>query len=118
MMSKICGHRGAAKYAPENTMSGFLWCSDNNVSWSECDVQLTSKGTAIVIHDKTIDRTTNSKGPVNSLNNNDLEVLDAGSWKGKVFKNERIATLNKLLNFSKENRNFILIVLPFHALTI
>ena len=114
MMSQICGHRGAARYAPENTLSGFLWCYNNNVKWSECDVQLTSKGTAVIIHDQTINRTTNSKGLVYGLSDNDLEVLDAGFWKGRKFKNERIPTLKKLLNFAKINHLGINIELKFY----
>ena len=38
MMSKICGHRGAAYHKPENTISGFEWCVENKIDWAECDV--------------------------------------------------------------------------------
>ena len=45
MMSKICGHRGAANHKPENTISGFEWCVENKIDWAECDVQLTNENT-------------------------------------------------------------------------
>ena len=51
MMSKICGHRGAVNYKPENTMSGFEWCVNNNIEWAECDVQLTDENILLIIHD-------------------------------------------------------------------
>ena len=55
MMSKICGHRGAAFHKPENTISGFEWCVENKIDWAECDVQLTNENTLLVIHDETLD---------------------------------------------------------------
>ena len=55
MMSKICGHRGAAYHKPENTISGFEWCVENKIDWAECDVQLTNENTLLVIHDETLD---------------------------------------------------------------
>ena len=114
MLSKICGHRGAAKYAPENTISGFLWCSKNKISWSECDVQLTDKGTAVIVHDQRIDRTTNSKGKVKDLTDTDLKVLDAGSWMDQKFKDERIPTLKELLLISKKSGLSINIEMKFY----
>ena len=79
MMSKICGHRGASKYKPENTISGFEWCVKNNINWSECDVQLTDENIALIIHDQTLDRTSNTNGMVKKVKLDELESINVGT---------------------------------------
>ncbi len=101
MMSKICGHRGAAKYKPENTFSGFEWCVKNNINWSECDVQLTNENIALIIHDQTLDRTSNSTGLVQRVKLDELESINVGTPNSKETFYQKIPTLEELLTFCK-----------------
>ena len=64
MMAKIMGHRGAPADAPENTLSSFRRALAVGVAAVEFDMQLTKDGRLAVIHDETLDRTTNGRGPV------------------------------------------------------
>lgn len=74
-MLKI-GHRGAKGYEPENTLISFGKAIDLNVDGIELDVHLSSDGEVMVIHDKTIDRTTNGKGFVENFTSSQLKELD------------------------------------------
>ena len=73
----IIGHRGARHEAPENTLPGFRYVADLGLTAVEFDVQLTGDGHPIVIHDTTVDRTTDGSGPVSSFTLADLQRLDA-----------------------------------------
>lgn len=95
---KIIGHRGAAGLAPENTMAAFKKALDLSVDIIELDIHLTSDDSIVVIHDYDVKRTTNGKGKVDSFNYDEIKKLDAGSWFGEAFKNEKIPTLNEVLN--------------------
>jgi glycerophosphoryl diester phosphodiesterase len=77
-MVKIMGHRGAPAYEPENTLRSFRKALDLGVAAVELDVQLTKDGRLAVIHDETLDRTTNGRGPVQALTLAELQRLDAG----------------------------------------
>ena len=76
-MTKILniGHRGAKGYEPENTLISFQKALDMQVDGIELDVHLSADGEIIVIHDETIDRTTNGKGFVNALSLRELKVF-------------------------------------------
>ena len=86
-------HRGASYHAPENTLSAFRLARDMGADGIEVDVQLNRDGTAIVIHDATVDRTTDGSGAVADLTLVELKELDAGSWVSSDFAGERIPTL-------------------------
>ena len=101
MMSKICGHRGAVNYKPENTMSGFEWCVNNDIKWAECDVQLTDEDILIIIHDETLDRTSDTKGLIKKITKKKLETINVGINNSKVKLFQKIPTLEELLNFCK-----------------
>ncbi|MFZ5448391.1 MAG: glycerophosphodiester phosphodiesterase [Thermodesulfobacteriota bacterium] len=77
-MAKIIGHRGAPVEEPENTLKSFQRALDLGVAGVELDVQLTKDGRLAVIHDETLDRTTNGRGPVQNLTLAELQRLDAG----------------------------------------
>ncbi|MFI0491551.1 glycerophosphodiester phosphodiesterase [Flavobacterium sp.] len=87
-MDKILkiGHRGASGYEPENTLISFEKAIDLNADGIELDVHLTSDGHLVVIHDETIDRTTNGKGQVHTMTLQELKSFNAG-------KNQEIPTL-------------------------
>jgi glycerophosphoryl diester phosphodiesterase len=77
-MAKIMGHRGAPADEPENTLSSFRRALAVGVAAVELDVQLTKDGRLAVIHDETLDRTTNGRGPVKNFTLAELKRLDAG----------------------------------------
>ncbi|MGO1592037.1 glycerophosphodiester phosphodiesterase family protein [Ancrocorticia sp.] len=96
---KIIAHRGLCREAPENTLAAFQMAHDAGVTWLETDVDLIADGTPVLIHDDTLDRTTNRKGPVAALTAQDLANTDAGSWFSKDFAGEPIPTLHTLVDF-------------------
>lgn len=92
----IIAHRGAKKYAPENTMAAFRLAVEQGADGIEFDARLSSDGEVVILHDETLDRTTNGKGRVNSLSLEELKRLDAGSFFGPEFSGERIPTLREV----------------------
>jgi glycerophosphoryl diester phosphodiesterase len=90
-------HRGAAGYAPENTIAGFDLAVDMKTDYIEIDVQRSKDGELVVIHDTTVDRTTDGTGRVGDLTLQQLQSLDAGSWKGDSFAGESIPTFDEIL---------------------
>ncbi len=93
----VIAHRGASSYAPENTYAAFDLALRMDVRHIELDVQLTSDGQIVVIHDDTVDRTTDGSGPVTSHTLAELKGLDAGSRFGAEFAGERIPTFDEVL---------------------
>lgn len=89
--------------APENTLAAFRACKEHGVNWFEFDVGLIADGTAAVIHDDTLDRTTDATGPVASLTAADLAHIDAGSWFSPEFASERIPTLRAVVDLMNEH---------------
>ena len=87
------GHRGAAGYCPENTFASFKKALDLGVDYLEIDVQMTKDGEWVVIHDSTVNRTTNGKGKVKDFTLKEIQNLDAGSWFHCEFKGEQIPSL-------------------------
>lgn len=74
-------HRGAGKLAPENTLAAFRHGSSLGQRAFECDVKLSADGVAFLLHDDTLDRTSNGSGPAGALPWQALSQLDAGSWQ-------------------------------------
>ncbi|GGG15663.1 glycerophosphodiester phosphodiesterase [Paenibacillus abyssi] len=98
-MNNLCvAHRGASGEAPENTMAAIhLAMASPLVQWIEIDVQLTKDGIPVLIHDDTVNRTTNGKGRVADYTLAELKRLDAGRWFGRSFAGETIPTLEQVL---------------------
>jgi glycerophosphoryl diester phosphodiesterase len=92
----IFAHRGASLYAPENTLAAFEIAIEQKADAIEFDVNITADGCLVVIHDDTVDRTTNGSGKVRELNLEDLQQLDAGSSFHRTFKGEHIPTLENI----------------------
>lgn len=99
----IAAHRGYAEIAPENTISAFKAALNVGANACEFDVHQSKDGVLVVIHDDSVDRTTDGFGKVNQLNYDYLSTLDAGSWKDPKYKGEKIPTLFETLTFLKEN---------------
>jgi len=90
----IVGHRGACGHAPENTLASFAKAIEMGCQRVEFDVHLSRDGVPVVIHDATVDRTTNGKGSVRSLSLEDLKRLDAG-------QGDSIPTLMEVMDFCR-----------------
>lgn len=87
----LIGHRGASAQAPENTLAAFNRAK-TVADFVEFDVWPTRDGQLVVIHDSSVDRTTNGKGDVSGLTFAEIRALDAGSWFGPAFAGEKIPT--------------------------
>jgi glycerophosphoryl diester phosphodiesterase len=99
--NKCVAHRGFSGKAPENTMAAFRMAEAlPYVRWLELDVQLTKDGVPVVIHDFSLDRTTNGHGKVKDMEWNQMKRLDAGSWKGRSFRGERVPSLEEVLDLA------------------
>ncbi len=93
----ILGHRGASAHAPENTLAAFQLAVEQGADGVELDAKLSADGQIVVIHDQTVDRTTNGHGRVRDLTLAELRALDAGSKFSTQFAGERIPTLEEVL---------------------
>jgi glycerophosphoryl diester phosphodiesterase len=92
----IFGHRGASKFAPENTLAAFDLALASGAPAIELDTMLTRDGVPVVIHDRTVDRTTDGKGRVDDLTLKQVQSLDAGSRFSAKFHGEKIPTLEQV----------------------
>lgn len=99
-------HRGASSYAPENTFAAYDKALALGIRHIELDVHFTSDDHIVVIHDDTVDRTTDGSGPVSGKTLAELQKLDAGSWFGPQFAGERIKTLAEVLQHYKGRLHF------------
>jgi glycerophosphoryl diester phosphodiesterase len=91
-------HRGNPTQAPENTLASIKEGFALGAGMVEIDIHLSRDGVPVVIHDDTVDRTTNGKGLVSGLTVAQLKRLDAGSWKNPKYAGERIPTLAEVLD--------------------
>jgi glycerophosphoryl diester phosphodiesterase len=98
----VIGHRGASGHAPENTMSAFRRAVELGARFIETDLHLSRDSRLVAIHDSTLERTTNGQGAVRDYNLIELRELDAGSWFGPQFAEQRIPTLEEILDFARE----------------
>jgi len=92
---RVIGHRGALRLAPENTLAGFRRARADGALWVEFDVKLSADGVPYLLHDDTLDRTTDGTGSPAGLTMAALKRLDAGSWWGPAFAGERLPTLQE-----------------------
>src|SRR5512139_733767 len=89
----IFAHRGASAHAPENTLAAFELALAQQADAIELDVKLSADGQVIVIHDSSVDRTTNGHGKVQDMTLVEIKALDAGSFFSSQFAGEKIPTL-------------------------
>ncbi|MBQ6342621.1 MAG: glycerophosphodiester phosphodiesterase [Anaerolineaceae bacterium] len=95
---QIFAHRGFSLQYPENTMTAFRKALEAGADGIELDVRMTVDGKLVIMHDQTVDRTTNGKGKVRDLTFAEILSLDAGIKKGVVFENERIPVLEQVFD--------------------
>ena len=93
----VVAHRGGSAAAPENTLTAFRTAIAHGATAAECDVHLSADGAVVVIHDPTLERTTNGVGAVAAKTLTELRALDAGAWMSPAFAGERIPELRELL---------------------
>jgi glycerophosphoryl diester phosphodiesterase len=91
-------HRGASALAPENTIAAFERAVELGADAIEFDIHLSRDGELVVIHDDTLDRTTDGSGPVRERRLGELMRLDAGRWFGEGFAGQRIPRLDEVLD--------------------
>ncbi|MFF4243539.1 glycerophosphodiester phosphodiesterase [Streptomyces sp. NPDC001822] len=89
----VIGHRGASSAAPENTLVSQEIARRGGADFIENDVQPSKDGVPYILHDATVDRTTDGTGPVRSLTSSQLDALDAGSWFAPHYTGARVPTL-------------------------
>jgi len=94
---KHIAHRGYSAQYPENTLLAIEQAMVIGAEMIEIDIALSKDREIVVIHDETLDRTTSARGRVCDFESKALQALDAGSWKGTKFKDQRIPTLDQVL---------------------
>jgi glycerophosphoryl diester phosphodiesterase len=99
---RIIGHRGAMGHAPENTLAGIRRAALFGLRWVEFDVTLTRDNAPVLLHDETVNRTTDGKGKVAAMTLAELKTLDAGAWKSAEFAGERVPTLTDVFALLRE----------------
>ena len=92
-------HRGAGKLAPENTLAAFKLGATYGYRMFECDVKLSSDGVPFLLHDDTLDRTTDGTGIAGLQTWQELQKLDAGSWHSSVYVSEPIPSLDTIAGY-------------------
>jgi len=90
-------HRGSSGTHPENTLAAFLAAADEGAQMCELDVQATRDGAVVVMHDETVDRTTDGHGAVAQLTLAEIRHLDAGAKFDAKFSGERVPTLDEVM---------------------
>ena len=108
----IVGHRGAAARAPENTAVGLAAGLDAGADQIEVDAGLTRDGRVVLLHDTTLDRTTNGRGPLRGRDFSRLAALDAGSWFSPRFAGEPPIDLDDALAIVRPRVPLIVEVKP------
>jgi glycerophosphoryl diester phosphodiesterase len=95
-------HRGYSVAAPENTLPAFILSAQKGFSYVECDVSFTKDGVAVLLHDDTIDRTSNGTGSIADLYYKDLIELDFGSWFSKEYEGTQIPTFIEFIKCCRD----------------
>lgn len=97
----VTAHRGASHVAPENTLAAMSAAVEAGADFAELDVGLTRDGQVVLMHDRTVDRTTDGTGDLGDLSLDEVRALEAGSWFGEAFDGEPIPTLREVIRFAK-----------------
>jgi glycerophosphoryl diester phosphodiesterase len=96
-------HRGAGRLAPENTLAAFRLGAQHGYKAFECDVKLSADGVPFLLHDATLQRTTNATGPSAERTWAELSRLDAGLWHSPAYAGEPPASLQSVAAFLQAN---------------
>jgi glycerophosphoryl diester phosphodiesterase len=114
MAPLVIAHRGDSAHRPENTVVSFVSALEAGADLIELDVQLTGDGHVVVIHDPTVDRTTNGRGRVADMTLGELRVLSAGypARFGATYTGERVPTLPEALGLMRERARVMVEIKP------
>lgn len=107
----IAGHRGDRAYFPENTIPALQGVLDSDFDFVETDIQMSADGVPVLMHDLTVERTTNGAGTVTELSLAELKSLDAGSWYGPEFAYTEVPTLDEFLAIFQDSKKKALLEL-------
>ena len=99
---RFVAHRGYSSVAPENTLAAYRLAKHMGYTYAECDVSITKDGVAVLLHDSSIDRTSNGSGNISELNYDDIKNLDFGSWKSAEYAGEKIPTFEEFIALCAE----------------
>jgi glycerophosphoryl diester phosphodiesterase len=100
-------HRGAGKLAPENTLAAFRLGASRGYRMFECDVKLSADGVLFLLHDTTLERTSNGHGVAGEQPWQVLSQLDAGSWHSRHYAGETLPSLANIARFCQHNHFFL-----------
>lgn len=112
---KLIAHRGAGRFAPENTLAAMRLGANYGFTMVEYDVKLTLDGVAVLLHDDQVNRTSNGAGNAADQSFNELAKLDFGAWRSKEFAGEPIPTLYAIAAFTQANGIFSNIEIKPHT---
>jgi glycerophosphoryl diester phosphodiesterase len=104
----IIAHRGASGIAPENTMAAIRKAMLTKADAIEIDVHLTSDKRVVVMHDYSVNRTTNGSGKIGALTFGEIRRLDAGSWFAPHFKGEKVPELSEVITFVNGEKELLI----------
>ena len=96
---RLACHRGASRYAPENTIVAFAKAIALHADFVEFDVRPSRDGVYFLLHDAKLDRTTDGRGPIRELSSEAIAKLDAGRWFGHEYATTRVPTLEEFLSW-------------------
>ena len=97
-MAELIGHRGACGHAPENTLASLRMARGLGVDCVEFDVRITSDGIPVLLHDDSLDRTTDAAGLLSDCRLEALTGVDAGTWFAATFRGEKLPTLEEAVH--------------------
>ncbi|QVL34513.1 glycerophosphodiester phosphodiesterase family protein [Telmatocola sphagniphila] len=105
---KISYHRGACRYAPENTLASIQMAAALGADYIEVDIRPTSDGKYMLLHDSTLNRTTNGKGPIRKSSFDEVRALTAGAWFSKAYADQKVPTLSEgLTAMGKQSHGYL-----------
>lgn len=102
VLPEVSGHRGADAIAPENTLASLDSCIKYGVEWMECDVCISRDSVFYILHDWTLDRTTDGTGNISKRTSDYIDRLDAGSWFGEEWKGLHVPRFEEVLRKARE----------------
>ncbi len=107
MARRVAAHRGASDTLPENTIVALADAVELGCDFVEFDVRATLDGRLVLLHDATLDRTTDGHGPVAARTLHELRSLDAGAWLAPAHSGRKVPTLNETLAVLRDTAAFI-----------
>lgn len=113
----VTAHRGASADYPENTLAAFEAGLQAGADLSECDVHRSADGRLMVIHDDTVERTTDGTGRIGDMTAEEIQALDAGGWKGDTFSDQQIPELDSVIELHRDHDAHLTIEIKDYSCT-